>query len=376
MHRTPKFSRAAVWFRNISVGSIICFLIAVFMTTQWYFTPSSTNNSELWPIVFEHYLIASYTWGILTIFIQRTVAHFGFDRERWIRTFTIYLSIGIAFSFLHFVLVVSFAQIGDLAKSGTLKSIDFSLHRLIGVIQSNLIIFLMVASFCLAISYFQKFQDRELRASKLESQLTFAHLSALKSQLQPHFLFNTFNTIAALIPANPPAAEQMVVWLSDLLRATLNNANQELVRLGEELIFSQRYLEIEKVRFGDRLNVVTKVDSSVSNASVPILLLQPLVENAIRHGVAVSSKPCTVTIAGHRDGSVLCLEVSNSVTSHPKTQLADDISGVGLKNTVERLKHIYSENFIFQADNLTGGGFYVRIEIPFQNKPKPSERVG
>lgn len=321
----------------------------------------------MWRLVFAHYLLASCGWGVLTIAIHPTVLRLGFDRQRWLRTIVNYSLAGVAFSFLYFVLVQSLVRIWGLTTSGSIAHFEITPYRFIGTLQSNFIVFLVIASFCLAVNYLQKYQERELRASKLESQLTLARLDALKSQLQPHFLFNTLNSIAAQIRDHPAAAERMLVWLSDLLRATLENVDQDEVRLDEELRFAQRYLEIEAVRFADRLAVEMQIDNTVREALVPVVVLQPLVENAIWHGVAVSSAPCTVTIAAQRRDSTLCLRVTNT-GQNQQTDFERPAGGVGLRNTRERLQHLYGDRCRFTAQALPAGGFEVRLEIPFRTE--------
>lgn len=365
MDQTAHRSKWLAWTKYIVIGSIVCLAVAVFMTTQWYFTPSSKDNLEQWPTVFSHYLLASCAWGLLTIAIQPIVSWLGFNRRHWIRTIIIYFLLGIAFSFLNFVTINVLVRILEFTTSGTIHPVDVSLDRVIAMFKANMVVFLVIASFCLTASYLRKFQERELRASKLETQLTAAHLGTLKSQLQPHFLFNTLNSIAALIQENPAAAEQMVVWLSDLLRSTLDNVKREEAKLSEELEFSQRYLEIEKMRFGDRLVVETQISSEVEEALVPILILQPLVENAVRHGVASTAENCIVKINAHRTDRVLQIAISNKGISSRKPP--KNRSGVGLKNTTERLKLLYGEQFQLDTDEDPEGTFNVHIEIPYRS---------
>src|SRR5262249_2873049 len=153
-----------------------------------------------------------------------------------------------------------------------------------------------------ALDYYQKFQERELKAAQLEGRLAQAELQNLKAQLQPHFLFNTLHAISVLMQENVQAANRMLVRLSELLRMALDTAGAQEVTLKQEVEFAQRYLEIEQTRFQDRLSVKIDVDPSALDARAPSLLLQPLVENAVRHGIARRAGAGLLEIIARREG--------------------------------------------------------------------------
>jgi hypothetical protein len=212
-----------------------------------------------------------------------------------------------------------------------------------------------------ATEYYAKYRDRERVAARLEVSLTEARLHALELQIQPHFLFNTLNSISALVrTARQREAVTMIAGLSDLLRYSLDHAGEQQVTLASELAIIERYLEIEHLRFPDRMAFEIDVPAEVRCAVVPTLLLQPLVENAIRHGIAQSAGPGRVAIRARRDGDQLCIDVHNTGT------LAEDYrAGVGLRNTMARLRHLYRADHDFQL-RAVDGSVLASVALPWR----------
>jgi LytS/YehU family sensor histidine kinase len=184
----------------------------------------------------------------------------------------------------------------------------------------------------------------------------------LKTQLQPHFLFNTLHSISSLNYDDPKAANRMLARLSSLLRLTLEKDSAQEVSLKEELEFLQHYLEIEQIRLGDRLTIKMDIAPETLDARVPNLLLQPIVENAIRHGIAPYSTPGQISIAARRDTHSLCLEVSDNGPGLAGKSVG---SGVGLPNTRERLYQLYAKDARLELANRENGGLVVRVLLPF-----------
>ena len=214
----------------------------------------------------------------------------------------------------------------------------------------------------LAISYFRQARDRE----QLEARLERAQLQTLKLQLQPHFLFNTLNTITALISVDPRVAERMVSGLSELLRLSLRNAGEQEVPLSRELELLEHYVEIQQIRFRDRLTVTLEVAPEAMHALVPNFILQPLVENAIRHGIGPRAAPGHVDVRAYRENGSLHLRVADNgvgVRARPSEPAHD---GIGLGNTKARLEHLYGKEHEFSARGGSNGGFVVDIVIPFR----------
>ncbi|MCE9669735.1 histidine kinase [Myxococcus stipitatus] len=201
-----------------------------------------------------------------------------------------------------------------------------------------------------------------------DTQLARAQLHALKAQLRPHFLFNTLNSISALVHRDPRGSERMIARLSDLLRGTLDAAHEE-VPLRDELRTLQLYLDIQAVRFTDRLQVKHDIDPDALGAHVPHLLLQPLVENAIQHGIAPRSAPGTVTVAARKAGEALLLEVRDDGVGLREDAARKGGNGKGLWITRERLVQLYGMDHRMELRGATGGGASVTLSIPFRTGP-------
>jgi LytS/YehU family sensor histidine kinase len=217
-----------------------------------------------------------------------------------------------------------------------------------------------------ALFYYQNFRASELAQSSLKTQLAHAQLRALKMQIHPHFLFNTLHSISSLVLEDPPKANSMIARLGDFLRLTLENSNQQLVTLKEETEFLRCYLEIEQVRFGDRLTVAFELEPQTLSAQVPHLILQPVVENAIQHAIAPRAMRGHINIEARQLNSSLRLEIRDNgpgITSNRDLRRAE---GVGLTNVRARLNQIYASDFRLELINGNDGGLAVVMEIPFQ----------
>lgn len=223
-----------------------------------------------------------------------------------------------------------------------------------------------------AVWYYQNFRDRELRSVHLEVELAKANLQALKSQMQPHFLFNTMHSISALMMTDVPAADKMMTRLSDLLRMSLENKGVQLTTLNRELEFVTGYLEIEKIRFEDRLNVVLDIAPDTLDALVPHLLLQPLVENAVKHGISRNSTQGVIRLTARREAGSLDLRVRDNGPGLGLSNLSLSNAGVGLTTTRERLQKLYGSHQSFEIGNAPEGGADVHVRLPFRTETHPS----
>lgn len=215
------------------------------------------------------------------------------------------------------------------------------------------------------VAYYRGLREKELIASRLEEQLARAELSALRMQLQPHFLFNALHSISELVYSDPAAADRMLVRLSDLLRQSLETTGQHEVPLEQELEYVERYLEIERMRFSDRLRLQFLVDEFVLDAAVPTFLLQPLVENAVVHGVGRSPGPGRVTVRGRREGDELYLEVENDLPAGAPARRSDR-EGVGIQNTRARLAQLYGERGRLELELRPEGIAVARVVLPYR----------
>jgi two-component sensor histidine kinase len=222
----------------------------------------------------------------------------------------------------------------------------------------------------LLLQYYRRLRERELAATRLNAQLVDARMQALRMQLNPHFLFNALNSIAMLVrDAKREAAVNTLERLSDLLRYVLDDSARQEVALKRELEFIERYLAIEKIRFQDRLEVQIDVDHNTLDAMVPNLVLQPIVENAIRHGIANRAATTTVTLGARKVGGALRLRVSDDGPGFRGTASVHGRPGVGISNTRRRLVHLYGERASLDVADAASGGAAVTITLPFHTVP-------
>lgn len=224
------------------------------------------------------------------------------------------------------------------------------------------ILYTLVLGGALALDFYERYRERELQAAQLEASLADARLHALELQIQPHFLFNTLNSISALVRnQRTEKAVTMISGLSELLRYTLDHAGEQHVALEQEMAVLRRYLEIQHTRFPDRMSFSIDLAPEVRRAAVPTLLLQPLAENAVRHGIALSAAPGTIDIRAERVGDRVQIEIFNSGA----LTTSDGGSGIGVRNTRERLQHLYGDAGRFDLASAEGG-VVASLSIPWR----------
>jgi two-component system LytT family sensor kinase len=234
---------------------------------------------------------------------------------------------------------------------------------LLECVETRLLAFRAIVALGWSSRYFALYRTRHLHASDLETRLAKTHLQVLKMQLQPHFLFNTLNTIAELVHTEPEAADQMITRLGRLLRLSLDHASHQVVPLRQEADFLRVYVEIEQVRFQDRLQVVWDLEPETLEAAVPTLLLQPVLENAIRHGVTPLAGRGRIVIASRREAEDLVLEIRDNGQGLPPGR--EPRQGVGLRNVRERMDQLYGAEGRFSLGPAPGGGTVAALRIPF-----------
>jgi two-component system, LytTR family, sensor kinase len=234
----------------------------------------------------------------------------------------------------------------------------------------DVLVYWSLVGFCQAITNFRSSQERERRAAELEARLTSAKLQALRMQINPHFLFNTLNSIAALVYVNPRAADEMLGDLSELLRRALDSMEEQEVPLAQELEFIGAYLSLEQKRFGERLRVEQSVPDELMKALVPALILQPLVENAVRHGIEPRRGPGLISIEAKQEHKHLHLIVRDNGRGLPGADLNNSgRRGIGLANTQARLRALYGQDQSFSFGGAEPQGCRVDIHLPFHLEP-------
>lgn len=234
-------------------------------------------------------------------------------------------------------------------------------------------VYAVIAGASVAAAYAAEARRREqeagelaLHSAQLAAHLTDARLRVLQSQLNPHFLFNAFNTISSYTETDPKIARRMMARLGALLRSSLDHADRQEVTLDEELRFLDDYLAIERLRFEDRLTIDVQVEDGVRSALVPSFVLQPLVENAIRHGAGARLREGKVSLSASREQDRLILKVEDDGVGLPEGWRLEDHAGVGLSNTSHRLAELYGSNSAFSVSERAGGGVRVDIALPFR----------
>ncbi|NNE36099.1 MAG: histidine kinase, partial [Rhodothermales bacterium] len=221
-----------------------------------------------------------------------------------------------------------------------------------------------------AVNYYGRLRAGEQQTAHLQIQLAQANLRALKMQLHPHFLFNTLNSVAALVRKNEnKTAIRMLVQLSDFLRLALENKGLHEIPVAQEVEFVQKYLAIEKIRFQERLSVAVSVDEAASGAFVPNMILQPIVENAIHHGIGSNAKAGRIEITASTIDDRLQLSVRDNGAGMKQTVEPRPGRGVGLSNTRERLENLYDDDYSLTFSAVDSGGLDVVISIPFRSRP-------
>src|SRR5438105_1386517 len=356
--------RAALLFGGWTLVSVIFAAIS-------YAAAIGENNKEFGFVsALRLNLVQFYLWAILSPLLFRFSRRFPMEVR----------PLNICNLLLYFPALILFAGIHQVIHLAVLWSITsrwrqqypalFDCYR--AYFAFGFYIDLIIASLIVvavhALLYYQNFRASELAQSSLKTQLADAQLRALKMQLHPHFLFNTLHSISSLVLEDPPKANSMIARLGDFLRLTLENSNQQLVSLKEETEFLRCYLEIEQVRFGDRLTVAFELEPQTLSAQVPHLILQPVVENAIQHAIAPRAMRGHINIEAKRLNSSLRLEVRDNGPGIASNDALIGTQGVGLSNVRARLHQIYGSNFRFELMNARDGGLIVVMEIPFRRE--------
>ncbi|MGH7566564.1 MAG: sensor histidine kinase [Gemmatimonadota bacterium] len=310
---------------------------------------------------------AWYPWVALTPLVLAVGRRFSLERSRpWV-ALPVHLTAAIAVGASHLALALTGMRAvapGPLERSFWTAYVDWMLPT---YLEFTVLIYFAILGLVYAVEYYRRYVKGAVHASQLETELARAQLQALRTQLQPHFLFNTLHAISSLMDDDVRAARRMIARLADLLRTTLDTGDQQEVSLLRELETLQLYLDIERERFSDRLRVELEVRPDVLEARVPNLLLQPLVENAIRHGIAPLHKGGCVTVSASRKEGRLLLSVEDDGAGHGNG--GQPREGVGLRNTRARLERLYPDSHDLTIEQPPAGGFRVRIAIPFSAVP-------
>jgi two-component system, LytTR family, sensor kinase len=321
--------------------------LAVFYAVSTSLTYRSTGRPGNWSLTFRRSLSEWWLWALLTPGVAWAARRYPLSgRHRW-RNLAVHI-VGAA-------VVAVGKTVADRAVFAVLTG--FRTYVLYSTVALHFTIYFAIVAAAHGLEYYRRSRERE----QLEARLSETRLQLLSMQLQPHFLFNTLNTISELVHDNPEAADRMIAGLSDLLRRTLDLKDAHEVSLDEELRVLDLYLDLQRIRFGERLQVVIEVADSARSARVPLLLLQPLVENSIRHGLAARTAAGRIEIRARRSGERLTLDVIDD--GEPAER--EPRQGIGLNNVRARLEALHGDRFALRLVPAATGGTCVTIDIPF-----------
>jgi two-component system LytT family sensor kinase len=310
-----------------------------------------------WGRLLLYSLGTAWVWAALTPVTLWLTSNATLEPGGRARSAIVYALTGIGFFFASGVLEWGVGMATGM-RSGQFRSALLS-----ECLATRLLAYMAIVTLGHTAHYFGLYRTRQMHASDLEARLARTHLQVLKMQLQPHFLFNTLNAVAELVHTDPEAADQMITRLGRLLRLSLDNAGHQVVPLRQEIDFLRVYLQIEQVRFQDRLEVVWDVAPDTLDAAVPTLLWQPVLENAIRHGVTPLAGRGRIVIASWREGDELVLEIRDNGAGLPAAGVPRE--GVGLRNIRERVDQLYGARAAFRLAPALGGGTAATLRLPF-----------
>lgn len=287
------------------------------------------------------------------------------ERGKWAGRIALHVAGSLLFAGIHAALRVSILPtedvIGHVVSSKALLIWRFFVSY---TVDDSVFVYWPVLGLAHLVAFRQKYLDREVRAAELQAQLAEAQLRALKMQVQPHFFFNTLHSISSLMHTDVQAADKMITRLSELLRMSLEGADTQECPLWQEIEFLDKYLQIEQIRFSDRLSVSLDIAPDTCDATVPYMILQPLVENAVRHGISKLTKEGKICILAHRENGWLRLAVQDNGPGFSLATKGED-GGLGLSNTRERMEKLYGERQCFSVRHLSEGGVEVCVQVPF-----------
>ncbi|MFL5241279.1 MAG: sensor histidine kinase [Gemmataceae bacterium] len=325
------------------------------------------------PIPFAKILLLGvsdwYVWALLTPLIFWLARKLPIRQNTWRFAVPLHLAVGLIFAFVVVVFDTFYYFWIDFPTERRPTFQVVLISTALGKVHLYLFVYWAILGISHSVEYYRKLRERELQATRLQGQLAQAQLQVLKMQLHPHFLFNTLNTISALIHQDVDIADRMIARLGEMLRVTLENSGTQEVPLWHELDFIEAYLEIEKARLGDRLAVVWNVDAETNGALVPNLILQPLVENAVRHGIAPFSRPGRIELNARRESDQLVVEIKDNGPGLAANLKVPTRTGLGLTNTRARLEQLYPDSHRLEVANGSNKGFAVTVVIPFREEP-------
>jgi two-component system LytT family sensor kinase len=343
--------RYALWgLALIGVWSIVALLNSL----QWYMGGLAAGRGPTWPQLLGYAVASNSIWVFLTPLVVAFAHRTPFRPRDGLRFSVVHLMAGVGFALLQTALYIGLMWLLGAQALGRML-----VQKLSGNFQINLLIYAIIVALVVGARAYRALRDREVAGARMEARLAEAESAALRAQLQPHFLFNTLNAISALVEDEPRRARRLIAKLGDLLRLSIEEHRAPQSALGDELDFTEAYLAIEQARLGSRLRVVRDVEPDALTCLVPTLLLQPLVENAIRHGIAPLVEGGTVTIAAKVADGRLHVTVADDGKG-----ATDIVERVGLGNARRRLRQLYGDRHSLEVVTAPRAGFRVLLVTP------------
>jgi two-component system LytT family sensor kinase len=384
--------------RGIGLYVAVWLVLGVLMAAEVYIVQQVWAKPIAWTLAFRRSFKEMLAYAVCTLAVLWLCGRLRPEAGRRTRWFLVHMLGAVVFCVAQ-VAIVSWLEAGERSvQTGEILTFEYLFGTLlVHYSLSNIFKYWIIVLGYLGWHYYKAFRERERHAAVLATELVQARLQALRMQINPHFLFNTLNTIAALVRENPDAAERMIVRLSELLRRTLDRGDVQEVPLREELDFLRSYLEIEQMRFPDRLTVTFDIEPKANELLVPHLILQPLVENALRHGILPREEAGRIEISarlvgwGERpreaglegndetarqeprptsESQYLELKVRDNGNGLAPANGTPEREGIGLKNVRSRLAQLYGGAQEFTLGNASGGGVEARIRIPCCTIPR------
>lgn len=319
----------------------------------------------------RHALLLSLTlwwsWGLVTPLILWADRHIPVSNKQLVRRVLAHFLPSLLLTSVYVYVLGALRAAFGIGEWNRLPSVGFLVNSLRGMFLWNWLIYWLILGAWQAYRYYEHYLTGELRLERLEKSFSEARLNALRMQLDPHFLFNALNTISSQLERDPKLARAMIEHLGNLLRLSLESKDRQEVPLAQEMAFLEHYLAIQKIRFGDHLQIETQIAPEVKYASVPCLFVQPLVENAIRHGISRRASGGTVIVSAQRDGNRLEIRVLDDGVGLPAGWTLEHSSGVGLSVTRQRVAGLYPDGETCVAVKpRASGGTVVEISLPLR----------
>ncbi len=317
-----------------------------------------------------------YSVFLLLPFIFLLARYYLFECQGWARRIALHLSGAVLFSFLHTTMMALSRRV--LAPALGLGEYDYGImtYRYPMEFSKDLLSYTIIVLAYYAFERYRIAEAEKLATAELQTKLALAQLENLRLQVQPHFLFNTLNTISSVMYEDVRAADAMITQLSDLLRLTLRASRAQEIPLEEELQIARLYLDLMQKRFENKLRISYSIDPALKSSLVPQLILQPLLENSLRHGMAAGGTAMEISITAQRENGIVILQVLDTGCGLGSRELAEVFGrGLGLSNIRDRLAHLYGNSQQFSITNRTGGGAQVTLRVPLHISNQPKQAV-